>query len=429
VRTTPPEALDEYLTTARNEHLSGHSQYTVAGFDKGWNKFREVATVANTKLQDKEYQDHAIATASESLSNVITKGEGTVQEQAGVFMSLYGALKDNHVLMTPEARKGALRNSLMAAANSGNKELVDTILSSKLDNGESVSGVIGVDHGISLSNHADQRFRQDAVQRVDTDIRPFVMSADKGLLDMRALDSYVAKNEKFVTTATYHAIVSANERALDRIRQANMDYSRLAAMQDSNAAARSAIQAALSTGTFSRLTQQKVLTKDGGQTDVKQVEVAQEILEQQTAGMPPEERLAVYSRNDVPDPELKKRLLGGVANLATLGWKYDGKNVGELSPVGQASFDEFTRVNKVNPGYTKELIGAKTYETLSQVQDMYALGGSGSLTEAARVVNEANNSGITKEDFDKNYRTSVNTAVDKIYNPEDPQQGSLRRPC
>jgi hypothetical protein len=413
-----PEEVDKYLTAARNDHLSGQSPYTIAGFDKGWNKLRESMITANTRVQDKEYTAHGVATATESLTNLATKdATGTIEEQAGNFIGTYQMLRGNHVLMTPEASKEALRGSLSAAANAGNKDLVDAILASKLDNGETVSGVIGVEHGIALSNHADQKVKQVANQRVDTEIRPFLMSAGRGLLDTKKFEEYVATNKKFITTSTYHHIVSTNDRAIELLRKQNATAAFQAQVVQSDQDARRAIGAALSTGTLSQLPQQKVIGRDGSLEDAKQVEIAQEILEQHTQGMSPEERLGVYSRNNVPDTALKTRLLGGLANLATVGWKYDGKNIGEVSPVGTAAFDEFIKVNKVNPDYAKNLVGEKAYATLSEIEFMNVKGGAGGVKEAARVVNEANQSGITHEDFDKNYKVSVNAAVNAVIFP------------
>jgi hypothetical protein len=413
-----PEAVDKYLTDARNSHLSGQSPYTIAGFDKGWNKLRESMITANTRMQDKEYTAHGVATSTESLTNLVTKdATGTIEEQAQTFIGTYQMLRGNHVLMTPEASKEALRGSLSAAANAGNKDLVDAILASKLDNGETVSGVIGAEHGIALSNHADQKVKQVANQRVDTEIRPFLMGADKGLLDVKKFEEYVATNEKYITTSTYHHIISTNDRAIELLRKQNAAAAFQATIVQSDQDARRALGVALSTGTLSQLPVQKVIGSDGTREDAKQVEIAQEILEQQTQGMSPEERLAVYSRNNVPDTALKTRLLGGLANLATVGWKYDGKNIGEVSPVGSAAFDEFIKVNKVNPDYAKNLVGEKAYGTLSEIEFMNVKGGAGGVKEAARVVNEANQSGITKEDFDKNYRISVNAAVNSVVNP------------
>jgi hypothetical protein len=412
-----PEEVDKYLTTARNDHLSGQSPYTIAGFDKGWNKLRESMITANTRMQDKEYTAHGIATATESLATAATKeATGTIEEQAGNYIGLYQMLISGHVLMTPEARREALRGSLAAAAGAGNKALVDAVLASKLDNGETVSGVIGPEQGISLSNHADQKHKQVANQRVDTEIRPFLMGADKGLLDVKKFDDFVGRNEEYITTSTYHHIISTNDRAVELLKKQNAAAVFQAAIARSDQDARRAIGAALATGTLSQLPQQKVLGRDGSLEDAKQVEIAQEILEQQTYGSP-EERMGAYSRNNVPDEALKTRLLGGLANLATVGWKYDGKNIGEVSPVGTAAFDEFIKVNKVNPDYAKNLVGEKAYGTLSEIEFMNVKGGAGGVKEAARVVNEANQSGITHEDFDKNYKVSVNAAVNAVVNP------------
>lgn len=413
-----PQEVDQYLTKARNDHLSGQSAYTVAGFDKGWNRLRESMITANTRMQDKEYTQHAVETSTETLTNLVTKdATGSVEEQAGNFMGTYQMLRDGGVLLTPEASKEALRSSLGAAAATGNKALVDTILASKLDNGQSVSTVIGPEQGLAISNRADQENRQRANQRLDVELRPLFIDADKGLLDVKKLDQLFANNEEFLTTPTYMQLINTNERALDQLRKGNEGAFLASQVMQSDADARRAIAASLSTRTFSRLPQQKVLNKRGETEDAKQVELAQEILEQSTQGMPVEERLAVYSANNVPDEALKTRLLGGLSNLATVGWKYDGKNIGEVSPVGTAAFEEFIKANKVNPEYVSGLVGEKAYKNLSLIEFMNVKGGSGGIKEAARVVNEANNSGITQADFDKNYKSSVNAAVNNIYNP------------
>ena len=367
---------------------------------------------ANTRMQDKEYTAHGVATSTEALTNLATKdATGTVQEQALALVDMHELLRGNGVLMTPDASRDALKGVLAAAAAAGNKDLVDAFLAAPLDNGLTVSGVVGVEQGITYSHQAEAKRKSVGNQRVDTEIRPFYMSAEKGELDVKKFDEYVEGHEEYITTSMYHHVISSNERAMELRKKQNALATFEASRVQSDQTARRSIAGSLATGTFSQLPQQKVIGSDGKLEDAKQVEIAQEILEQQTKGMPPEERLAVYSRNNVPDPALKARLLGGLSNLASVGWKHDGKNIGELSPVGAAAFDEFIKVNKVNPEYTKTLLGEKAYGTLSEIEFMNVKGGAGGVQEAARVVNEANNSGITKEDFDKNYRTSVNDAV------------------
>lgn len=410
-----PEAVDKYLTDARNTHLSGQSPYTIAGFDKGWNKLRESMITANTRMQDKEYTAHGTATATETLTNLVTKeATGTIEEQAQAYVGVHQMLYGNHVLTTPEASREALRGSLAAAANAGNKELLSAILASSLDNGMTVSGTIGIEQGIALSHHADQKYREAANQRVDKEIRPFYLDAEKGQLDEKRFDEFMERNEEYLTTPQYLNVVSTNNRSRELLKKRNDAAVFQATIYKSEQDARRSIAGALATGTFSQLPQQKVIGSDGKLTDASQVGIAQEILEEQTRGKSLEERTAIYSRNNVPDEALKTRLTGGLANLATIGWKYDGKNIGELSPVGTAAFDEFIKVDKVNPEYTKALLGEKAYGTLSEIAFMNVKGGAGGVQEAARVVNEANQSGITKEDFDKNYRTSVNAAVHSV---------------
>jgi hypothetical protein len=410
-----PEAVDKYLTDARNTHLAGQSPYTIAGFDKGWGKLRESMITANTRMQDKEYTAHAVATSTEALTNLASKdATGTIQEQALAIVDMHELLRGNHVLMTPDASKDAFKGVLAAAAAAGNKDLVDAVLAASLDNGLTVSGVVGVEQGITYSHQADAKRKSVANQRVDTEIRPFYMDADKGELNVKKFDEYVAAHEEYITTPMYHHIISSNERAMEVRKKQNALATFEASRVQSDQIARRTIGASLASGTFSQLPMQKVIGSDGKLEDAKQLDIAKEILVEQTKDMPVELRTGVFSRNNVPDEALKTRILGGLANLATVGWKYDGKNIGELSPVGSAAFEEFIKVNKVNPEYAKNLLGEKAYGTLSEIEFMNVKGGAGGVQEAARVVNEANQSGITKEDFDKNYRASVNDAVHSV---------------
>ena len=54
------EELDQHLTEARNSFLQGQNKYTIAGFDKGWDRFKTTLSTANARITDEQFLQRGV---------------------------------------------------------------------------------------------------------------------------------------------------------------------------------------------------------------------------------------------------------------------------------------------------------------------------------------------------------------------------------
>lgn len=415
--------MDEYLVTHRNEALAGQSQYTVAGFDKGYNGFREKAIDANAQRLNKESVERGVQESSDKLGNDVLKVtaadfKGNPEDAAGVLLSSYQLLTKTS-LLRDDARKEALNGVLTTLASSGHTAITEAFLNKKLDSGVTVRAVLGETKAASLLQHAEAQNDKAQRQRVDVEIRPFVDLADKGELGskQKEFDDFIKANEKYLTTSTIHAITNGNRAALDRAQKDLAKGQLLAAAEASQHAANQAVQVAAAQGNLAFLPQQKVLNEHGEMVDFKTKEAAQAALTTMTAKLPFGKQVEMWSTNGVENPEWEKQIKGGVSNVASVGWNYDGKTIGQLNPQGQAALDTFIKINSTNPGYAQKLAGGdKDYKLLSDVQFLVEKGGFPNVSDAAALVNQVNRSDIKAADYGTMSK-KVHAAVEDVVNP------------
>lgn len=415
-----PEEVDKYLTQHRNETLTGASKYTIAGYDKGYGTFREKVFNANTQIVNQKAVDRGIQEASDNLGNVLLQvtQPGFKGDPAQELVNRYQLLRKTS-LLRDDAAKEALGGLITSIASSGNKDLAESVLNKRLDNGVSVRAVLGDTKVASLLLHADQQNDKAQRQRVDVEMRPFIEKADKGELDPKELEAWAAKNEKYVTTSTLHSITSLNRAAQDRAEKA-LEKARLEAhAADSVANATQAVHAAVASGTFAFLPQQKIVTPTGEVKDLDMKKAAQAKIQDDVARnkMSPEQATQYWATNNVENPEWQKEIQAGASNVASVGWTYDGKNIGQLNPQGQKAIETFMRINTTHPGYAAKLVGSeKDYKMLSDIQFLVERGGLPNVSDAASLVNQANRTGIEKGDY-KALAKKLDDSVDEVVNP------------
>lgn len=414
------EELDKYLTEHRNETLSGASKYTIAGYDKGYGSFREKVFNANTQLINQQAVDQGIQEASDNLGNVLLQvtQPGFKGDPAQELVNRYQLLRKTS-LLRDDAAKEALGGLITSIASSGNKDLAESVLNKQLDNGVSVRAVLGDTKVATLLLHADQQNDKAQRQRVDVEMRPFIDKADKGELDAKELEAWAAKNEKYVTTSTLHSITNLNRAAQERAQRA-LDKARMeAAAETSVANATQAVHASVAAGAFAFLPQQKIVTPTGEVKDLDMKKVAQAKITDDVARskMSVEQATQYWATNNVENPEWQREIQAGASNIASVGWTYDGKNIGQLNPQGQKAIETFMRINATHPAYAAKLVGSeKDYKMLSDIQFLMERGGFPNVSDAASLVNQANRTGIEKGDY-HTISKKIDDAVDEVVNP------------
>jgi len=420
LRFNSPEEMDKYLTEHRNEALTGADKYTVAGYDKGYGTFREKALNANTQIINQQTVERGIQEASDNLGNEVLRvtQAGFQGDPAQALVDRYQLLRKTS-LLRDDAAKEALAGMLTSVATSGNQALTAGILDKKLDNGITVRAVLGDVKVASLLQHAEAQNDKSQRQRVDVELRPFYEQSRKGELDEAKLEEWAKTNERWVTTATLIGLTSSNQAAREQALR-NLEKQRIeAAVTASEHGARQAVATAIAQNALPFLQQQQVLTTNGDMKNFDTKAAAQEIIADNVkrAGLSVEQATQHWATNNVENPEWQKEIQAGASNIASVGWSYDGKNIGQLNPQGQKAIETFMRINATHPAYAEKLTGSsKDYRMLSDIQFLMERGGFPNVSDAAALVNQANRSGIERGDYGT-MSASVKSAVDDVVNP------------
>lgn len=410
--------LDQYVTNYRNEALKGASPFTVSGFDRGYGRAKASLMDLNTRIIDEEAVQRGIQEATNNIGNVILdvtspEFKGTPQDAAKVILDRYKMLSGVSVLRD-DARKEALMGAVTSIASSGNQDLTAAMLDSKLDNGVTVRDVLTVPKSISLTQAAERKFDQVQSQRVDVERRPFLEQADRGELNRKGFEAWVSANEKYVSTSTVMSIIHQDEAAKDRLQQMIRQHQAQMAADSSVAMAQQAVFSAIDQGRLSSLPQMHVLTASGETKTYNASEAAVPYLQMKSQDLPFGKQVELWSSNSVVNPTWQNVVQGGLNNLASVGWTYDGKNLGELNPQGQEAIDLFIRINKTNTPYAQELAG-KAYNSLADIQFLVEHANM-NLSDAAARVNQIQRANL--DDVSTAATTArVNAAVDDVVNP------------
>lgn len=416
------EELDQYLTEQRNTSLQGANKYAITGFDKGWDQFKTALATANARITNDQFIQRGVQEGEYNLHAVLTQVtsptfKGTKEEAAAAITGRYQLLRKTALLRDDQAKE-AFTGLLSSVAQSGDQALMESLLKQSLDNGVSVQSVVGSMKAVSLQQHTLIQDDKNQRQRVDVELRPFLEWADNGELEgknRKKFDAWIKANERWVTTATIHGITNANLHAQERAKQGLLQNQMLAAAQASVANAQQATMAAIEGGNYAFLPQQKVMNTNGEAADFKQKEFAQEYLTKRSASLPFDKQVQLWETNGITNPEWEKVVQAGVSNVASVGWAYDGKNVGQLNPQGQAAIQQYLHISAVSPAAADKMAG-KDAALMSDIKFMIERGGMPDLSQAAALVNQAHRSGITKSDYDS-MKAKVKSSVDDVVFP------------
>ena len=417
-----PQELDEYLTKQRNSHLEGQSQYTIAGFDKGWNGFRSQATEFNSKINDKEAVDRGVSEATDVLANDLIavaspNYAGSPEDAATKLMERYELLTATQVLRS-DARKEVLSNILIRIAGSGNKGLLDAMLRQKLPNGgPTIAGLVGDRTALTLGHTADAQNDRDQRQRVDAEAAPFLRQAAAGELDEKQLDAWRKTNEKYLSSSTIESIYRTNEAARARIDKLNAQHGNL--MQAQKMLGEGALMASslVAARRGHEMPDVVVPTAEGGTKVVKGEDLIAAEVERRVAANPKmsfDEQVRLYANNSVENKQWKADLGAAYVNIGEVGVDAKGKPVGELLPATAEALDKFSIINQHSTGYARQLAGSDSkYQLLVNLQALREAGVADA-NLAASLVNQAEHN--TSKNADS-INAQVHSAVNDITNP------------
>lgn len=357
----------KYLTEQRKTMLGDQDKFTSAGFDKYWPQLINKVQTLQLHSMNANAVEFANTQGNQKLNGVITRiDSGEEKDGAQALGDAYRDAVNKKLFATPAERSKALNGVLTSLTAKGNADLVESFLKQKLDNGATVADVVGPE-GVGQYRHQ--------------------------------LQIVAERNRKQAAQAQ---IQSEAERT--------------------HTDARTNIERAVSAGNYAFLPMQQVVNPNTGvREDMgdQQKKIAAEAINRQIAtnNLSLDKQMQLWSTNGLQNPEWEKQIQAGVSNVASVGWSYDGKEVGKLNKQGEAAISRYIELANVNPGEADKYAGGKENQRLlSDIKFMVEKGGMPNVNDAAAFVNQVNRRGIETQDAAIK-RDQVKAAVDDIVNP------------
>lgn len=358
------QELEGYLTSKRNEFLEGQSEYAVAGFDRGWNSFREKALNTNLQVTNKEAVERAVMEATDSLNNellAVTSDTfaGTTDDAATLLMKRYELLSATHVL-TPAARKEAMDGLALRIAASGRRDLLETLLRKKTpNNGPTVEALLG-NRAVSLRNAADTQYA-------------------------RALK----EQERLANIMAAEALIQGASMQADTL---------------------------LATGRGYQIPSLTVPTPDGGTKVIKADDIKLDAINRRIAQDPDmsfTDQIRLYAQADVENKAWANDFNAAVNNIAEVSLDARGKPLGELLPATVEALDRFSVINQTNAYYARRLAGTDDkYQMLSNIQALRESGVPETGLAASLVYQAHQNTAKNMDSIKAQVQKAVNSLTD-----------------
>lgn len=368
------EELDAYVSQKRTEALTGKSDFEVTGFDKSYNPQLERAKGQQNTVITKRLENEAATVVNEDLSNAVGEITSpafdgkTPQEKVDYVVKKYSMHRTARTL-NDESARSALDSVILKLAASGNVDLVNEFMKTKLpNNGPTIESFIDIKNGqstgrsIQLRNTAETQFGQN--QR---------------------------ESAKRVVEAEQQVIIQgANAQADELVSLRNG-----ASMPDVT-----------------------VPTGDGGTKVIKGADLVEGAVQRQIASnpnMPYDEQVRLYKNNGVINKQWQKEFSTAVYNLGEITIDAQGKPSGTLLKATTDQLEKFSIARQVSEQYAKDLVGEENYKILNKVQALREAG-IPEVAQAAGLVNQINRRQYEPQTWGK-IQKDVTTAIEDIKNP------------
>jgi hypothetical protein len=164
--------LNEYITKKRNEFLAGADRFTITGFDKNLNQYRQTLSALNTSVLSKRTADRAEAEVYDNLKNIYnsasTDPNVTADGRVEQIVNRYKNYRSDNVaiLATPEKQREALVMVARIAAENKDRGFLDRFLKADLGDGVTVEKVLGPKGVDAINREVDQVETRQYYQRL-----------------------------------------------------------------------------------------------------------------------------------------------------------------------------------------------------------------------------------------------------------------------
>lgn len=364
------EELDAYIKQKRDESLAGKSAYEIAGFDKNFNQYRDRSANQQNQVTTKRLENQAATVVAEDLSNGVAEITSpafdgkTPQDRVQYILKKYEMHRTARTL-NDESARSALDAVVLKLAGSGNVELVNEFLKTKLpNNGPTIETYLDVRNGqttgrsLQLRNTAETQFGQN--QR---------------------------EAEKRVLQATNETLIQgADTKADELVAQGNG-----AAMVDT----------VLADGKIYK------------GTDATAAAVQRQLAANPDMGFDSQVRL--YKNNGVINQQWKKEFSTAVYNLGEITIDAQGKPSGTLLKSTTEQLEKFAIARQVSEQYAKDLVGEDNYKILNKIQALREAG-IPETAQAAGIVNQINRRQYEPQTWGK-IQKDVTSAIEEIKSP------------
>jgi hypothetical protein len=410
-------SLEKYLVEERNRLLAGRDEYTVAGFDKGWNRVRESILDANNKVLDRNFVEKAAQSASEAFRTVYdtAKREKTSNDDlVKQGLEKYELLKSTKVLLNPQVQKEALKGFALTLAADGNQEALNKLLDSKLpNNGPSVRSFLGDQDSLIIQKNAegmsDKRMREEA----DNWMAGPRKQASVGELNEEQFRKDAAKYEKIVGSATVQSIIDQNKAVIaGKARELTRLDEELIKSRENDLAVQQA-QNAIAAG---RPVQDVTMPSGRVYKAQDSGAAAMDRFIRDNPALSPQEVIRRYAQGGVKNPQWERNVTVALNNIGEVNIDATGKPIGQLLPATMEALDTFAIVRQVSEAYARDVAGSeRNYETLTHIQALRE-NGVGDPNLAAALVNQKNRRNIAPSTWGS-IQKSVASEVEQVTNP------------
>jgi hypothetical protein len=141
------EEMNAYINKRRNELLDGADRFTVTGFDKNLNQYRQSLGAINTSIISKRVAERAEAEVYDNMKNIYnysaTDPNITAEDRIAILVERYKSYRRDGLLPTPEKQKEALGLIARVAAENKDRGFLEAFYKADLGDGITVEKVLG----------------------------------------------------------------------------------------------------------------------------------------------------------------------------------------------------------------------------------------------------------------------------------------------
>jgi hypothetical protein len=154
------EEMNAYISKRREEFLGGADRFTVTGFDKNLNQYRNQLSTLNTSIVSKRVAERAEAEVYDNFKNIYnyasTDPNVTAEDRIALITERYKSYRRDGLLPSPEKQKEALGLIARVAAENKDRGFIERFMKADLGDGLTVEKALGPRGVQAIDKEIDQ---------------------------------------------------------------------------------------------------------------------------------------------------------------------------------------------------------------------------------------------------------------------------------